>query len=95
LYLSQRTDISEEYYPFLFKKKPDQVITIGLDQTEEEDREFLLSFVKLEQKYPIYIVMHVPDFMGDDVIHIMDPRNWTKKREMLSSNVCEKKTVFS
>jgi hypothetical protein len=68
MYLLQKTVTSETYYPFLFERKPDQVITIELDQTEEKDREFLLSFVKLERKYPIYIVMHVPRFMEDDVI---------------------------
>jgi hypothetical protein len=68
MYISQKKEIYETYYPFLFERKPDQVITIELDQKEGRDQEFLLSFVKLEQKYPIYIVMHVPRFMEDDVI---------------------------
>jgi hypothetical protein len=68
VYLLEQTDIDETYYPFLFEKKPNQVITIGFNQIEEEDRKFLLSFVKSEQQYPIYVTMHVPRFMENDII---------------------------
>jgi hypothetical protein len=68
MYLSQKKDISEGHYPFLLERKPDQVVSVELHQTEEQDLEFILSFVKLEQQYPIYMVMHVPRFMEDDII---------------------------
>jgi hypothetical protein len=54
MYLSQKKDISEGHYPFLLERKPDQVVTVELHQTQEQDLEFILSFVKLEQQYPIY-----------------------------------------
>jgi hypothetical protein len=52
MYLSQKKDISEGHYPFLLERKPDQVVTVELHQTQEQDLEFILSFVKLEQQYP-------------------------------------------